>query len=174
MKTTAIANNQDAILAHLDTLDNDELVNYHNIYARKNASDDEIYNNDEDFFLTFFGSKIMDAIRAISYGEYKYNDDYVMFNGYANLESFDYPGGRIDKVSIASDIIENPENYDIELEECFELDGVLYEGTEDDAKESYNEYVQEIEDENEGVEDEDKQDIDNFGKWCSENIATID
>lgn len=44
--------------------------------------------NDEDFFETYFEGKPMEAVRAVSFGEYKYNDEYVMFNGYGNLETF--------------------------------------------------------------------------------------
>ena len=32
----------------------------------------------------------MDAVRAASYGNYRYYDDWVWFNAYGNLESGDY------------------------------------------------------------------------------------
>ena len=38
-------------------------------------------------WLEFFENKL-DAVRATFYGDYRYNDDYVRFNGYGNLESF--------------------------------------------------------------------------------------
>ena len=70
------------------------------------------------FFNTFFDGKVLDAVRAVSYGEYQYSNDYVIFNGYGNLESFDYVKERVDIDAIAEDIKENPENYyGIELEE---------------------------------------------------------
>lgn len=47
------------------------------------------YENDEYFFLDFFGSEPMEAVRAAYYGNYKYMDEYVRFNGYGNLESMD-------------------------------------------------------------------------------------
>ena len=30
----------------------------------------------------------MEAIRAICYGDYNYNDDYIRFNGYGNIDSY--------------------------------------------------------------------------------------
>ena len=47
----------------------------------------EFMENDGDFFESFFENKL-DAVRATFYGDYKFNDDYVRFNGYGNLESF--------------------------------------------------------------------------------------
>ena len=47
------------------------------------------YENDEDFFNTFFTDNPMEVARATFYGNYKYCDQYVRFNGYGNLESFD-------------------------------------------------------------------------------------
>lgn len=43
--------------------------------------------NDEDFFRTFFENNLLEIARAISYGEYKYTDDYVTFNRCCNLET---------------------------------------------------------------------------------------
>ena len=43
--------------------------------------------NCENFFDTYFNGRPMEAIRATSYGKYNYNDEYVKFNGYGNLES---------------------------------------------------------------------------------------
>lgn len=47
------------------------------------------YENDEDFFNTFFADNPMEVARATFYGNYKYCDQYVRFNSYGNLESFD-------------------------------------------------------------------------------------
>ena len=115
MKT--LKNNLDAIKEHLTDLSNDELVNIWNTYAREHASDDEIYNNDDEFFNTFFESKTPEAVRAVCFGEYRYQDEYVQFNGYANLESFNDASDNIDIDLLAAEILENPQDYDIELEE---------------------------------------------------------
>jgi hypothetical protein len=172
---TTVANSLEAVMSYLNGLDDNELVNAHNTYARENSSDDEIYSNDEDFFNTFFEGKTNEAVRAVCYGEYRYTDEYVMFNGYGNLESFNNPSAHIDLIVIANDILENASNYDIELEECFTLDNVIYEGSEDDAREQYEEYKTEIEEENKELEeDEEKTEILSFTEWVKENIATID
>lgn len=55
----------------------------------RNASDDCVYENDDEFFETFFNGKTIDAVRAVCYGEYHYYDTYVKFNAYGNLESSD-------------------------------------------------------------------------------------
>lgn len=114
-----IKNNLEAVKEYLNGLDNSKLVNIHNEFCQStNNNDDEIYTNDEDFFNTFFDGKVIEAVRAASYGEYNYSNDYVMFDGYANLQSFSDPSGNIDIEGIAEDILENPENYyGIELEE---------------------------------------------------------
>jgi hypothetical protein len=43
--------------------------------------------NDDDFFDTYFHGDVMGAIRAVTFGDYNYNDDYVKFNGYGNVIS---------------------------------------------------------------------------------------
>ena len=48
----------------------------------------EYWDNDEEFFNTFFYNNPAEAVRASYYGNYNYCDDFVRFNGYANLESF--------------------------------------------------------------------------------------
>ena len=47
----------------------------------------EFWENDGYFFDCVFENKL-DVARAIYYGDYNYNDDYVRINGYGNLESF--------------------------------------------------------------------------------------
>lgn len=114
---TTLKNDFDSICDYLNDLDNSESVNIHNTYCQENQYEDEIYENDDEFFNTFFDGKVIEAVRAVSYGEYNYTDSYVQFNGYGNLESFGYPDERIDFGAIANDILENPERYNIELED---------------------------------------------------------
>lgn len=47
----------------------------------------DYWENNEEFFETFFEGKIDDAVRAVCYGDYNYMDAYVKFNTYGNLES---------------------------------------------------------------------------------------
>ena len=48
----------------------------------------EYWDNDEEFFNTFFYNNPTEAVRSAYYGDYNYCDKYVRFNGYGNLESF--------------------------------------------------------------------------------------
>ena len=48
----------------------------------------EYFDNDEEFFNTFFYNNPNEAVRSAYYGDYHYCDKYVCFNGYGNLESF--------------------------------------------------------------------------------------
>ena len=48
----------------------------------------DVYENDEEFFEMFFEGNPMEVARAIYYGDYNYNDEYIKFNGYGNLETF--------------------------------------------------------------------------------------
>ncbi len=118
MKTT-IKNNLESVKEYLNDLSGDDLLNIHNEYCREHDPDNEIYNNDEEFFSVFFNNPL-DAVRAVCYGEYNYTDEYVKFDGYANLESFDEHEiiDYVDIDELAEDILKNPRNYyDIELEE---------------------------------------------------------
>jgi len=119
MKTTEVKNNLEAIKEYINKLSDSEKVNFHNIYCQNcNYPNDEIFANDEEFFNTFFNGKVIDAIRAICYGFYKYTEKFVQFNGYGNLVSFNDPedyDGIIDISEIAEDILNNPSDYDIEL-----------------------------------------------------------
>jgi len=68
------------LVQHLETLDLSDLVSINNQYCQNNNyNDDEIYENNEDFFETFFSTKL-EAVRAVVYGEYNYTHDYVRFN----------------------------------------------------------------------------------------------
>lgn len=64
----------------------------HNIYVRETncSCENEIERNDKDFFNMFFDGNPMEAVRASFYGDFSYNDDWVWFNAYGNLESGDY------------------------------------------------------------------------------------
>ena len=47
----------------------------------------EYYENNEEFFNTFFYNNPMEAVRSEYYGDYNYCDKYVKFDGYGNLKS---------------------------------------------------------------------------------------
>lgn len=72
---------------YLEELDDIKLLEEWNEYCIEENPDACIYENDEYFFDEYFQSAD-DAVRAVCYGDYRYTDTYVIFNGYANLESF--------------------------------------------------------------------------------------
>ena len=59
-----------------------EISLYSGIY-----SDVMYYENDDDFFVTFYSDDVMEAVRAVCYGEYTFTDDYVRIDAYGNLQS---------------------------------------------------------------------------------------
>lgn len=73
-----------------------------------------IYENDEDFFRENF-SDPWEAVNATSCGNWSYNDPYVCFNGYNNLDSFYYLDDEKSPIyfpELAQYIIDN-EEYDL-------------------------------------------------------------
>ena len=98
----------------------------------------DFWENDEEFFNTFFDNP-MEAIRATYYGNYNYNDEYVKFNGYGNVDSYsEYE--RIEEIKDnIDDIVEN-------LVECYyniyineELENLILELLEEEDDEEEEE-----------------------------------
>ena len=68
---------------------NDLLSTYNDYLDATNNLDDMYYYNDDDFFNEYFnGCEPMRIIQATYFGDYRYMDDFVQFNGYGNLNSF--------------------------------------------------------------------------------------
>jgi hypothetical protein len=79
------------IVDAIDNMTSSELIDLNNTYCQSvNYSDSEIYSNDEEFFETYFANETLRAIQATQYGDYRYSDKYVTFNGYGNLDSFSH------------------------------------------------------------------------------------
>lgn len=77
------------IIEAINEMDTNEIFDLNNTFCDEaNYFDDVIYCNDDDFFDMAFSSK-MEAVRAAVYGNYSYHHDFVKFDGYGNLESFD-------------------------------------------------------------------------------------
>ena len=77
------------IINLINEMDNSDLVQLNNEYCQSaQIYDSEIFENDEDFFQTFFDKDTLKAIQATQFGDYRYHDDWVTFNGYGNLDSF--------------------------------------------------------------------------------------
>jgi hypothetical protein len=116
---TYIKNNLEAIIEELETMNSENLVTAHNQYCEHNNDmDSQIFHNDEEFFEIFLPNSV-DAIRACQYGDHRYTDTFVQFNGYANLESFHDPINYVDIQAIAEDILDTDakDYFNIELEE---------------------------------------------------------
>jgi hypothetical protein len=80
------------IVSEINAMSQSDLINLNNIYAREIQGnfDNEIWDNDEDFFNSFFENDVMGVVRAISYGDFRFMDNFVKFDGYGNLESFNF------------------------------------------------------------------------------------
>lgn len=86
----------------------DEIIQLHNDHCDREGFEDQIYENNGDFFDLFF-DKPIDAVRAAQYGDYRYTDNFVKFDGYGNLESTDEPLEWVDFDALEDDREENPE-----------------------------------------------------------------
>ena len=79
------------IVNEINEMSQSDLITLNNIYAREvQFSQDEIFENDEEFFNIFFENNVISAVQCVFYGDYRYSDNLVKFNGYGNLESFNY------------------------------------------------------------------------------------
>ena len=85
----------------------------------------DVYNNDDEFFDMFFEGKPAELARAIYYGDFNYNDEYIKFNGYGNLETFskyDYEELLEENIEeITENLIEYAEYISIDSEELENL-----------------------------------------------------
>ena len=66
--------------------------NLKNMVLSINSYDSRLDNldyeyNDEDFFSTYYSNNPYEVARAVYYGDYNFNDEYVKINVYGNLES---------------------------------------------------------------------------------------
>lgn len=98
----------------INEMDCTELVQLNNEYCEAiNGMDSAIYSNDDDFLEDYFNSKA-DLARAITYGDFRYMDNWVRFDGYGNLESFNYMSkNQLCELMevIAEYICENPSDF---------------------------------------------------------------
>ena len=102
------------IINVIDKMDNFELVQLNNEYCQSaNYYDSEIFENDDDFFHTFFANDTLRAIQATQFGDYRYHDNFVTFDGYGNLTSFNSVINNLCELvpTIAAYIVENPDDF---------------------------------------------------------------
>lgn len=106
---------KERVYEHLsENLTAKEIIAIHNHYCDTNSYEDHIYNNDEEFFEIFFPNpSFRTTASLLEYSDYNLTHDYVQFNGYGNLESFN--AGDIDNYicygDLAKNIVRNLENY---------------------------------------------------------------
>ena len=66
----------------------------------------------EEFDEIMDGMPPWNIATKIFYGDFRPNDNYFKFDGYANLESFDYISDEVDLEEIADYIVDNDEDFD--------------------------------------------------------------
>ena len=77
----------DRFLDLWNELGDEEKANIYINYQSQMDSDKIWWNFDDEFFETFFSDK-MEVCRATFFGHIEsWNDEYIRFNGYGNLES---------------------------------------------------------------------------------------
>ena len=93
----------------------------------------DVYENDEEFFDIFFKGRPAEVARAIYYGDFNYNDEYIKFNAYGKLKTlseYDYEELLKENVEEVIDcLIEYVEHISIDNEE---LDDLLSQYFEDE------------------------------------------
>lgn len=113
LNTGEIFDNDNAIINHLENLDDNTLLNAYNDYADQHSY--ERVNENTDDFLNETFHNVSDALKAIMRGNYSYNENYVQFDGYTNLESTDYLTDFITLSELIEHVRENPSLYDVEF-----------------------------------------------------------
>lgn len=78
--------------------------------------------NSEDFFSTYYSNNPYEVARAIYYGDYNFNDEYVKINVYGNLESISEWGFEDLIKDYQTEIIEEYLNIIEEDEDYFKYD----------------------------------------------------
>jgi hypothetical protein len=101
------------VIEIIENMDSYELVQLNNEYCQAaNYLDSEIFENDEDFFQTFF-SDALRAIQATQFGDYRFHDNWVTFNGYGNLDSFNSVENNLCELipTMAAYIVDNYQDF---------------------------------------------------------------
>lgn len=127
---------KESIIEVLKCIETKTLISIWNEYCQEENMDDYIHNNCEDFFNEMF-EKTDDAVRAVCFGNYSYTDEYVIFNAYGNLVSFDIYDAEehIDFGTLADYIMEN---------DCREIQEVWLEDISANFVEYFNEKFEDL------------------------------
>jgi hypothetical protein len=108
---------KEKIIDVIETMTSAELLELNNRYCSEFGYENDIYYNDEKFFNTFFEGRPMEVARSIHYGDYRFMDDFVTFNGYGNLVTFN----SIDNDNLVDSIITMAENIAERIEKFNDL-----------------------------------------------------
>lgn len=105
---------KESIIEFLKNLDSEDLMHIHNEYVEyMSYYDDEIYLNNEDFFNEFFDNKdIYNIVQRVHFGNFQYNEKFIKYNGYGNLDTTNYIEDWIDFENIANEILNENINID--------------------------------------------------------------
>ena len=114
--------------------DDSTLLQAYSGYASNNGYD-SVYDNDELILDDMFTSHY-DAIRSAFYGDYNPSHAYFTFNGYGNLQSFEYlisDNSPIDIEELAQWIVDNElfNDYDIEVTTLDDMYNCILDNLED-------------------------------------------
>ena len=111
------------ITEHLNNLDDNTLITAWNDYQSNISSENQLYSFDDEFFEMFFENRPQECARAVFFGNVQnWGDEYIYFNGYANLESTNNPLDVITISELAEYISENPQYFDYIIDEIEEVD----------------------------------------------------
>lgn len=123
---------KDVVAEKLDEVDFETKLEAYNHYCAENSYE-EFLNNDEELFEIYFKNSL-EAVRATQYGDYNFAHDYVKFNGYGNLDSYD-------EYQVEMEILQDTSfhNYIIDWIEDFDFIDIedLLENKEEILKEAY-------------------------------------
>ena len=122
---------KESIIEILKEMETETLISIWNEYCSEKNMEDYIFDNGEFFFNEMF-EKADEAVRAVCYGNYEYTDEYVIFNAYGNLVSFDSYDAEsyIDFDTLADYIMDN---------DCREIQEVWLEDISANFVEYFNE-----------------------------------
>lgn len=77
---------KDLLVEELDTNTLIDMVR--NINSWDGSFEDlDYWDNDDEFFETFYSGRMLELVRALSFGSYNYMDSYVKINTYGNIVS---------------------------------------------------------------------------------------
>ena len=118
---------REAAIDTLKDMGDEELIDIWNEYCSENSSEDSVSVLNEDFIDEHF-AKPSEAVRAATAGEFNWADTYVYFDGYSNLQTFEYTDSDESPIDFAAllDWIERTKD----TEEIIELLGLEDEESE--------------------------------------------